>query len=145
LTSGAENGNYEKRYYKEEPDMGGFMRSVSDRRGKSRLGTLLIVAIVVAVIYAAIQFVPPISDYLKMKNIAYDVMNSVGNKGDSQILDRLFNMTKKAGIEITPENVVIVREESSPVVLVIDYSKTVVLIKDKLEKTLNFHIEETAR
>lgn len=125
--------------------MGGFMRSVSDRRGKSRLGMLLIVAVVAAVIYAVIQFVPPISDYLKMKNIAYDVMNSIGDKGDNQILDRLFNMTKKAGIEITPENVVIEREESRPVVLVIDYSKTVVLIKDKLEKTLNFHIEETAR
>ncbi|MBN2225311.1 MAG: hypothetical protein JW765_11580 [Deltaproteobacteria bacterium] len=121
------------------------MRSVSDRRGKSRLGMLLIVAVVAAVIYAVIQFVPPISDYLKMKNIAYDVMNSIGDKGDNQILDRLFNMTKKAGIEITPENVVIEREESRPVVLVIDYSKTVVLIKDKLEKTLNFHIEETAR
>jgi hypothetical protein len=125
--------------------MGGFMRLIGDRRGRSGLATLLIIAVIVAVIYVVVKFVPPAADYLKMKNIAYEVMNSVGNKGDNQILDKLLNMTKKADIPITAENVVIVREESSPVVLVIDYSETVVILKDKLEKTLTFHIEETAR
>ncbi len=125
--------------------MGGFMRSIGNRHGKSRLATLITLAVIAAAIYAAIQFVPPVVEYLKMKNIAYDVMNSVGGKADSQILDKLFNMANSADIDITQENVVIEREESGPATLVIDYSRTVVLIKDKLEKTLNFHIAETAR
>lgn len=125
--------------------MGGFMRSIGSERGRSKLAMLFTIAVVVAVIYAAIQFVVPVVGYLKMKNIAYDVMNSVGKKGDDQIMERLLNMTRSADIEISPENVVIEREESGPAKLVIDYSETVVLIKDKLEKTLNFHIEETAR
>lgn len=125
--------------------MVGFVRSLSNERGKSKLATLIILAIIVGVIYSAIQFVAPVVDYLKMKNIAYDVMNSVGDKGNDQIMDRLFNMTKKSGIEVDPENVTIQREEGGPATLVIDYSETVVIVKDKLEQTLNFHIEEKAR
>jgi hypothetical protein len=101
--------------------------------------------VVVAIIYAAIQFVPPVVDYLKLKNIAYDVMNSVGDKGDDKIMERLTNMANAADITLDPESIVINREESGPATLVIDYSETVVLVKDKLEKTLNFHIEEKAR
>ncbi len=118
---------------------------IGNRRGRSGIATLFIIAVVVAIVYVVLKFVSPVADYLKMKNIAYEVMNSVGNKGDSQIMDKLMNMIKKTDIPVTAENVVIVREESSPVVLVIDYSETVVILKDKLEKTLTFHIEETAR
>ncbi len=125
--------------------MGGFMRSLGNERGKSKLATLLILAIIVFVFYSAIQFVPPVVDYLKMKNIAYDTMNSVGKKGNDAILDRVFSMARKSGIEVNPENVTVQQEEGGPATLVIDYSETVVIIKDKLEKTLNFHIEETAR
>jgi hypothetical protein len=125
--------------------MGGFMRSLGNERGKSKLATLLIIAIIVFVFYSAIQFVPPVVDYLKMKNIAYDTMNSVGKKGNDAILDRVFSMARKAGIEVNPENVTVQQEEGGAPTLVIDYSETVVIIKDKLEKTLNFHIEETAR
>jgi hypothetical protein len=125
--------------------MGGFVRSLNNERGKSKFATLLTIAVIIAVIYSAIQFVPPVVDYLKMKNIAYDVMNSVGTKGNDAILERLFRMAKKSGIEVDPENVSILQEEGGPATLVIDYSETVVVLKDKIEKTLSFHIEETAR
>ncbi len=125
--------------------MDGFMKSIGGDRGKSKLATLFILAVIIAVFYGLIQFVPPVVDYLKMKNIAYDVMNSVGDKGNDAILERLLRMAKKSGIEINPETVTIEQEEGGPATLIIDYSETVVLIKDKLEKTLNFHIEETAR
>jgi hypothetical protein len=125
--------------------MSGFTKSIGGERGKSKLATLIILAGIIAVIYGGLQFVPPVVDYLKMKNIAYDVMTSVGDKGNDAILERLFRMARQAGIEITPENVTIEKEESGPATLIVDYSETVVLIKDKLEKTLNFHIEETAR
>jgi hypothetical protein len=125
--------------------MDGFMKSIGGKEGKSKLAMLLILAVIGAVLYSVIQFVPPVVDYLKLKNIAYDVMNSVGDQGNDVILDRLTQMTYKAGIQINPESVTIERDESGPATLIVDYSETVVLIKDKLEKTLNFHIEERAR
>ncbi len=125
--------------------MDGFVKSISGRHGRSKLATLFIIAIVLAIIYAVIQFIPPVVNYLKIKNIAYDVMNSVGDKGDDKILERLHNMANAADITLNPESIVIEREESGPATLVIDYSETVVLVKDKLERTLNFHIEEKAR
>lgn len=125
--------------------MRGFMSSLGNERGKSKLATLIILAVIVFVIYSAIQFVPPVVNYLKLKNIAYDTMNSVGKKGSDAILDRVFSMARKSSIELNPESVTIKQEESGPATLVIDYSVTVVIIKDKLEKVLNFHIEETAR
>jgi hypothetical protein len=125
--------------------MGGLVRSLGNERGKSKFATLLILAIIIAIIYTAIQFVPPFVNYLKLKNIAYDTMNSVGKKGSDAIMERVFHMAKNADIELDPETVTVVQEESGPATLVIDYSETVVVIKDKFEKTLNFHIEETAR
>jgi hypothetical protein len=125
--------------------MDGFMKSIGGKEGKSKLAMLLILAVIGSILYSVIQFVPPVIDYLKLKNIAYDVMNSVGDQGNDVILDRLTQMTYKAGIQINPESVTIERDESGPATLIVDYSETVVLIKDKLEKTLNFHIEERAR
>ena len=125
--------------------MGGFMKSIGGERGRSKLATLIILAAVIAVIYGVVQFIPPVVDYLKLKNIAYDVMNSVGKKGNDAILERLSSMTRNSDIQLDPESVTIERDESGPATLIIDYSETVVLIKGKLEKTLNFHIEETAR
>ena len=121
------------------------MKSIGGERGRSKLATLIILAAIIAVIYGVLQFVHPVVDYLKLKNIAYDVMNSVGKKGNDAILERLSSMTRNSDIQLDPESVTIERDESGPATLIIDYSETVVLIKGKLEKTLNFHIEETAR
>ena len=129
--------------------MSGFTRSLRNERGKSKLATLLILAVIAAIIYTIVKFVPPVVDYLQMKNIAYEVMNSTAKEGtktgSDAILQKFFRMSKKAGIDVDPESVTILQEESGPPTIVIDYSETVVLIKDKLEKTLNFHIEETAK
>ena len=122
----------------------GIMKFVTGRSGASRIKTLITLAIMAAVVYTAIKFIPPYVDYLKMKNAAYDTMNSVGDKGDDVILQRFMRMAKDIKPELAPENVTIERGESGPAMLLIDYSVTVVLIKDKLEKVLNFHIAEKA-
>jgi hypothetical protein len=122
----------------------GIMKFVTGRSGASRIKTLITLAIMAAVVYTAIKFIPPYVDYLKMKNAAYDTMNSVGDKGDDVILQRFMRMAKDIKPELAPENVTIERGESGPATLLIDYSVTVVLIKDKLEKVLNFHIAEKA-
>jgi hypothetical protein len=125
--------------------MSGFFKSIGGERGKSKLATLLILAVIAAVIYGVVQFVPPLVEYLKVKNIAYEVMNSVGDKGNDVILDRFLRMSKKDDIQMDPENVTIEKSESGKATLIVDYTRTVVLIKDKLQRDLTFHIEEKAQ
>ncbi len=122
----------------------GMMKFVTSRNGASRIKTLITLAIIAAVIYTAIKFIPPYVDYLKLTNAAYDTMNSVGDKGDDVIMQRFMRMAKDVKPDLAPEDVTIERGESGPATLLIDYSVTVVLIKDKLEKVLNFHIAEKA-
>jgi hypothetical protein len=118
------------------------MRFFADRRGASRIKTIITLLVIAAIAYTVIKFVPPYVNYLKIENAAYDTMNSVGGKGDDVILDRFLRMTKDIKPKLTAENAVVQRDESGPATLVVDYSVNVVLIKGKLEKLLTFHIEE---
>ena len=125
--------------------MVGIMRLIESPRGASKIKTIITLAIIAAIVYCGIKFIPPFVGYLKVKNAAYDTMSSVGDKGDDKILERFLRMTRDIKPGPTQENVTIERNESQPATLVVDYSVNVVLIKGKLEKLLKFRVEEKAK
>ncbi|MFI5339405.1 MAG: hypothetical protein ACHQ7N_06170 [Candidatus Methylomirabilales bacterium] len=87
--------------------------------GKIRLGAVLLVLVVVAGIYLAIQFVPPYWTYLSMTDpVKEAAMAVVASPDEASAKAELIRRAKIEGLALNEDNIEIVREGGMLVVRV---------------------------
>jgi hypothetical protein len=111
-------------------------------RGVGRGKFLLTVIIIALVLYLAVKFVPPIVEYLKISKLTGDFVYQYGNEPDSTIRGGLGPKIKDIKNNLGADDIEITREGKKTTVT-IDYSVKIVLIPNKYDKVLDFHIEKS--
>ncbi len=113
-------------------------------RGEGRGKFLLTVIIIALTLYLAVKFVPPVVQYLEISKMTDDFVYQYGDEPNNTIRGGLGPKIKSIKSDLGADDIEITREGKKTTVT-IDYSVKVVLIPDKYDKVLDFHIEKSNR
>ena len=121
---------------------GKIRRLLVSERGASRFKFLLTMIIIALAIYLVAKFLPPVMEYMKISKLTDDFIYQYGDEPDYTIVSSLGPKIRKIRSDLGADDIVITREGKKTTVT-IDYSVKVVLIPDKYDKVLDFHIEKS--
>jgi len=117
------------------------MRKIlSSAKGEGRFKTLLSLAVLAGFIYLGMKFVPPYIEYFKLSKFVEEFVYQYGDDGDEFIITNLPPKVQEIKSDLNADDIVIEHDGDTTIVS-IDYSVVVVVIKDKYEKELFFHVE----
>ena len=102
---------------------------------------MLVMIIVIALVaYAASKYFPPVKRHMELKKVVEDYMWANGTGGERPILQKLPPKVSEVKEDLGRDDIV-VKKVGNKYITSIDYTETVVLIPDKLEHELEFHVE----
>lgn len=117
---------------------------LSSERGEGRGKFFLTIIILASILYLAIKFVPPFAQYLKISSLTDDFVYQYGDEPDFTIRGGLGPKIKAIKSDLGSDDIEIIRE-GGKTTITIDYSVKVVLIPEKYDKVLDFHVEKSNR
>ena len=117
---------------------------LSGERGEGRGKLFFTIIIIALILYLAVKFVPPVVQYIKISKLTDDFVYQYGDAPDFTIRGGLGPKIKKIRSDLGSDDIEITRE-GKKTTLTIDYSVKVVLIPEKYDKVLDFHIEKSNR
>ena len=115
-------------------------RVVLSQRGEGRGKVIVGIIVIALIVYGVSKFYPPFRTYMDLKKVVEDFMWSNGSMGESNIYMHLPDMVTAVKADLGRDDIV-VRKKGNKYIATIDYVETVVLIPDKLEHDLEFHVE----
>lgn len=115
-------------------------RVLLSQRGEGRGKVVVGIIVVVLIVYGISKFYPPYKTYLEVKKVVEDFMWSNGSLGDTKINSDLPGLVSAVKEDLGREDIV-VKKVGNQYLATIDYVETVILIPDKLEHDLEFHVE----
>ena len=83
------------------------------RRGTSRLGCLVQLAILVALIYVGMNAVPDLLDYYRLRDAMKQEARFATRRSDVQIKDHLRSFADSVGLPADAQNINVVRDENT--------------------------------
>lgn len=83
------------------------------RRGTSRLGCLVQLAILVALIYVGMNAVPDLLDYYRLRDAMKQEARFATRRSDVQIRDHLISFADSVGLPADAQNINVVRGENT--------------------------------
>ena len=116
-------------------------RVLLSQRGEGRGKVVVGIIIVVLIVYGVSKFYPPYKTYFDLKNVVEDFMWSNGRAGPDIIYSKLPAMVTDVKSDLGRDDIVVTKR-GDKYVATIEYVETVILIPDKLEHELEFHIEK---
>ena len=119
-------------------------RAVLSQRGEGRGKVVVIIIIIVVIVFGVSKFYPPYKTYFELKKVVEDFMWANGHQGEVKIYADLPAKVAAVKGDLGAEDIVVTRS-GNKYVATIDYVETVVLIPDKLEYDLEFHVEGFSR
>jgi hypothetical protein len=123
---------------------GKIRRLLVSERGASRFKFLLTVIIIALAIYLIAKFLPPVMEHIKISKLTADFVYQYGDESNYTIKNSLGPKIRKIRSDLGADDIVITRKGKKTTVT-IDYSVTVVLIPDKYDQVIDFHIEKSNR
>lgn len=115
-------------------------RVLLSQRGEGRGKVVVGIIVVVLIVYGISKFYPPYKTYFEVKKVVEDFMWSNGSLGETKINSDLPGLVSAVKEDLGREDI-IVKKVGNQYLATIDYVETVVLIPDKLEHELEFHVE----
>jgi len=119
-------------------------RALHSQRGEGRGKVVVGIIVVVLIVYGISKFYPPYKTYFEVKKTVEDFMWANGSLGEAKISSDLPKFVSEVKEDLGREDIVI-KKVGNKYLATIDYSETVVLIPDKLEHELEFHVEGISR
>ena len=115
-------------------------RVLLSQTGEGRGKVVVGIIIVVLIVYGINKFYPPYRTHIEMKKVVEDYMWANGHHGKEKIYTDLPKMVSEVKEDLGKDDI-IVKKQGNKYVATMDYTETVVLIPDKLEHVLEFHVE----
>ena len=115
-------------------------RVALSQRGEGRGKVVVGIIIVVLLVYGVSKFYPPYKTYFDLKKVVEDYMWANGHWGNEKIYNELTPKIAAVKEDLGADDIVVMKKNNK-YIATIDYTETVVLIPDKLEHELQFHVE----
>ena len=115
-------------------------RTILSQKGEGRGKVVVGIIVVVLVIYGISKFYPPFKTHYELNKVVEDYMWANGHHGDTKIYTDLPKKVSAVKEDLGRDDI-IVTKKGKKYYATIDYVETVILIPDKLEHELEFHVE----